>query len=53
MLDWNKFKLEKIEYAVEFIPYNIEGEDGAAYSFAGQEGETSKKITSFTLPKTS
>ena len=44
MLDWNKFKLEKIEYAVEFIPYNIEGEDGAAYSFAGQEGETIKKL---------
>ena len=51
MLDSNKFKLEKTEYAVEFIP-TILKEDGAAYSFAGQEGETIKNYD-FTLPKTS
>ena len=44
MLDWNKFKFEKTEYSVEFIPYNIEGEDGAAYTFAGQTGDTIKKL---------
>ena len=52
MLDWNKFKLEKTEYSVEFIPYNIEG-GWCSLFICRSRRRNNKKITSFTLPKTS
>ena len=39
MLDWNKFKLGKTEYSVEFTPYNIEDEDSAPYTLLAPSGE--------------
>ena len=39
MLDWNKFKLDKTEYSVEFTPYNIEDEDSAPYTLLAPSGD--------------
>ena len=39
ILDWNKFKLDKVEYSVEFTPYNIEDEDSAPYTLLAPSGD--------------